>query len=294
VANNLKWRLAIAIVLIAWLNGGFALASQYRSADVQSAIKDLKSEDQEIRHGAAYHLSEMGAEAKEAVPQLIEVLQSDPSMGIRGEAASALGKIGPAASAAVPAIIAFLKDKQGGYERTYAASALGAIAQQPEIAVPALIDALKNDGEPVVRRLSARALADFGVNAKAAIPPLIEAIGAGDKELREAAAYGLRKIPAGASDIPALIKLLDDEIDVVREAAARSLGEGGSEAVGAVPKLMTLLDDKNSTVREAAAVALGGIGPEAKAAVPALKRSLSDAEIRNEAADALSQIGKKR
>ncbi|PWT97659.1 MAG: glycosyltransferase [Candidatus Melainabacteria bacterium] len=291
---DVKGCIAVALALSIGLAGTFVCASEYRASDVQKAVKDLSSRDEEIRHSAAYHLSEMGPEAKDAVPQLIEVLQSDPVISIRAEAASALGKIGAPASAAIPGLISFLKSKEGKYERTYAASALGGIGKQPELAVPALIDALQHDEEPVVKRLAAMALGSFGADARPAIPALIEALNEGNKDLREAAAYGLRKIPAGASDVPALTKLLDDDIDIAREAAARSIAGAGSEAVGAVPKLVALLEDKNASVREAAAGALGAIGPDAKEAVPALKKALTDAEVHDEAADALEQIKKRR
>src|SRR5579883_1994592 len=99
---DLKGSLVIALTLSIGLSGNLADATDYRASDVAKAVKDLGSRDQDIRHSAAFHLSEMGAEAKDAVPQLIEVLQSDPIMSIRGEAASALGKIGAPASAAVP------------------------------------------------------------------------------------------------------------------------------------------------------------------------------------------------
>jgi HEAT repeat protein len=288
-------RCLLVVVAMAVCTGNLMVrAAEYRAADVEEAVKELYSQDEGVRKSAAFHLSEMGPEAKNAIPMLIELLQSDPSMQVRGESASALGKIGPAASAAIPDLISFLKNKEGGYERTYAASALGNIGLQPELVLPALIDALQHDEEPVVRQLSARALGDFGERGRPAIQPLIQAIESGDKNLREAAAYGLRKIPAGPNDVPALIKLLSDDIDVSREAAAKSLAGAGSEGVAAVPKLITLLDDKNSSVREAAAAALGKIGPGAKAAVPALKRALTDAEIHDQAADALNRIRRKR
>jgi HEAT repeat protein len=286
--------IGIAVAGLVAISSNFVWASEYRASDVERAVKDLTSRDQYTRKSAAFHLSEMGPEAKQAVPQLIEVLQSDPLMTVRGEAASALGKIGPAATAAVPALIEFLTYTPGGYERTYAASALGNIGQQSALAVPALVNALQHDQEPVVRQLSARALAGFGADARPAIPPLIQAITDGDKELREAAAYGLRTIPAGPADVPALEKLLTDEIDVARESAARSIAGAGSEAVSAVPKLIALLQDENPSVREAAAVALGAIGPDAKDALPALKKSLSDAEVHDEAVEALVRISKKQ
>lgn len=236
-----------------------AQAEQYRQADVQAAIKELSSEDQWARKSAGFHLSEMGPTAKDAVPALTQVLLSDNFAGAKGEASNALGHIGPDAAPAIPALIAFLRSADGGYERTYAASALGGIARKPELCVPALIETVQNDSEPVVRQLAARALGDFGAEAKAAVPVLIESIKNGDRDMREAAANGLERIPCTAKDVPALTALLGDEIDSARLAAAKSIAGAASEAVAAVPKLNELLADSNPNVRAAAAAAIAKI-----------------------------------
>ncbi len=236
-----------------------AQAEQYRQADVQAAIKELSSEDQWARKSAGFHLSEMGPTAKGAVPALTQVLLSDDFAGAKGEASNALGHIGPDAAPAIPALIAFLRSADGGYERTYAASALGGIARKPELCVPALIETVQNDSEPVVRQLAARSLGDFGAEAKAAVPVLIESIKNGDRDMREAAANGLERIPCTAKDVPALTVLLGDEIDSARLAAAKSIAGAASEAVAAVPKLNELLADSNPNVRAAAAAAIAKI-----------------------------------
>src|SRR5882757_10018349 len=145
---NLKRGAQVALSLSLLLSFGVncaAQAEQFRLADVQAAIKGLSSEDQWERKSAGYHLSEMGPIAKDAVPNLIRVLQNDSFPGAKGEACNALGHIGPDAAPAIPAVIAFLQSADGGYERTYAASALGDIGKQPETSVPILITALQSD-----------------------------------------------------------------------------------------------------------------------------------------------------
>jgi HEAT repeat protein len=267
-----------------------AQSEQYRQADVQAAIKALSSEDPMDRKTGSFHLSEMGPVAKDAVKPLIQVLTNDSSPTVKGEASNALGHIGAEAAPAIPAIIAFLQSSDGGYERTYAASALGDIGVQPELSVPILIVALQKDSEPVVRQMAARALAAFGADAKSAVPALIESIKTGNKDLREAAAYGLERIPCAPKDVPALTGLLHDDIDCARIAAAKSLGGAGSEAVGAVPQLITLLSDNNSDVKMAAVLGLGGIGTSAKEAIPALKQALKDPQIAYDAKQAIARI----
>lgn len=66
------------------------------------------------------------------------------------------------------------------------------------------------------------------------------------------------------------IKLLESEDPDRRLGAARSLGDMGADAKGAVPALIRRLADHDSFVRTAAAHSLGQIGPEAAGAIPAM------------------------
>lgn len=74
--------------------------------EVQRDIEALKGPDVEVRRAAARALGDIGPEAKEAVPELIEAL-NDEDMDLI--AVWALGRIGPAAVAAVPAIRRWLE-----------------------------------------------------------------------------------------------------------------------------------------------------------------------------------------
>lgn len=265
--------------------------TQYRAGDVETAVQNLYNEDPEARRGAVNTITEMGPQAKAAVPKLIEILQTDPSMSTRGEAAKALGNIGAPAKSAVPALIVFLKGQEGGYERCYAATALGDIKELPETAVPVLNDTLSNKGEdPTVRQLAARSLGNFGAAATKTVPQLVDAAKTGPKELRDAACDALQTIPAGPSDLPSLVELLNDEVDLVRIAASRSIGLAGPEGLAAVPALVKLLDDPSIKVQQAAIIGLGGIGPNAKNALPALKKSLRVPELHSPAFQAIEDI----
>jgi HEAT repeat protein len=270
-----------------------AIAGRYRHADVEAAIKHLSDSDHYERKHGVYVIGEMGPEGKDAVPRLIELLQKDPFDDVRGEAASALARIGPDAEPAIPALIAFMKSQKDVVERSYAPYALGCIGKQPDLCVAAMVETINHDYSQVT--ISAvRALGSFGAGARPAIPSLIQAMKNGSMELREAAAYSLRSIPAGKENVPALTELLGDEIDCVRLAAATSLGGAGSEAAAAVPALTKLVGDSNHDVAKAAITGLGAIGPDASAAVPALKDALKDKEIQQEASEALKQINSRR
>jgi len=112
-------------------------------------IKHLKHKDPNVRLWAAYHV---GSKDKAAVPVLIELLKhKDPA--IREWAASTLRQIGPDAKEAVPALVQALADKQQGVGvRRAAIWALARIGRGGDVwgdsrlieaALPALIEALK-------------------------------------------------------------------------------------------------------------------------------------------------------
>lgn len=105
--------MAMAMAATSSLSVGFpdltapAMAAQYRKADVDAEIARLHSDSSQTRKVAAFHLSEMGIDAKPAIPELLVALHDPVAFG---EAAAALGKIGPDAREAVPSLITCLGD----------------------------------------------------------------------------------------------------------------------------------------------------------------------------------------
>ena len=97
----------------------------------------------------AYAIGSIGPAAKEAVPQLTNLLESgkDPEGFVKVVAAEALGKMGPAAAAAVPALTAAL-DTEDVRLPTAAAGALGSIGAEAKAAIPALIEAMQAQAKP--------------------------------------------------------------------------------------------------------------------------------------------------
>jgi HEAT repeat protein len=94
-----------------------------------------------LRATAASSLGKLKAEAKSAVPELIEALRAEgaPDAGtahtVRVKVMSALGKIGPEAVAAVPHLLSIMRSKDSSEdERKEAAEALKQI--DPEAKLP--------------------------------------------------------------------------------------------------------------------------------------------------------------
>ncbi len=98
---------------------------------------------------------------------------------------------------------------------------------------------------------------------------------------------------AYAADVATLMKQLGDPDVDARRAAARALGEAGSDAKPAVRALMLALKDRDTFVRRFSAQALGQIGPDAWQAVPTLLAAMNDPrqEVQEAAVTALGKIG---
>ena len=156
--------------------------------------------------------------------------------------------------AALPALVRALKDSDPRV-RYRAATVLGERGPAARSATPALIELLKTEKVSPPRWSAAFALGKFGLAAKDAVPALIEALADRHESVRTQAAYALGKIGCDAG-LAALIKTLDDPHSDVRATAAEAVGMFGPRASAAVPALLRLSDDKVERVREAAAKAL--------------------------------------
>jgi len=117
----------------------------------------LKDASPEVQARGALGLSRAGAEARDAVPDLIPLFKSASALA-RQNAALALGAIGPDASAAVPALTDALRDSEWAVRRA-AAQALGAIGAKG--ALPALRK-LEGDTNKQVRDAAKKAREQLG------------------------------------------------------------------------------------------------------------------------------------
>ena len=144
-------------------------------------------------------------------------------------AAQALGRFGPGAKQAVPLLVQALQSPSTEV-REFAVDALGRIGLEPQAVVPAIVAEADLPPEHInyrplasFRRLAARALGRFGPEAAAAVPLLEKALQNEDPLYRVQAALALWKISQHPQAIPAL-----------RAALKRNESETAFEAVLAV------------------------------------------------------------
>jgi HEAT repeat protein len=191
---------------------------------LQSVLKE--ETDEKVLANASLVLRQIGPDAKDAVPELIEVVKK----GKPPQAVEALGRIGPKAKAAVPVLAEALKGKGSGSDpmRVRAAIALGQIGPDAKEAVPALADALS--GPPPLRFHAATSLGQIGPNADKAVVALIDLLkdekaGPG----RALAAQALGEIGPGAKDALRTLKELTGNKD-------GNLGTAATKAVEKIEK----------------------------------------------------------
>lgn len=279
-------------------------------------------DNEETAYFACLVISEIGPGAKEAVPALLKLLDSE-NQGLQREAIMALAAIGPAAEPAVDKLSAFADCAVNEVPAIYA---LGSIGKVPGDVKTKLVEKAEGD-DAVVKTVSAWALAKLHPGdkrfARRAVKLLVAALESEDPNARVAAAKALETLNAdpeivrpimlealekadeettvamldamvtlGPQIVPQLVAALKHE--KARHFVCYVLGELGPDAAPATEALAGLLADANEKTQAEAAFALAEIGPDASAAVPSLQKALeSEGPVRFAAAYALGRIGTK-
>ncbi len=87
------------------------------AVDAQTLIDQLGHPDAETRRHAVQALGDMGADARDAIPALSNLVVHDANVGVRRYAACALGKIGASIGGSVPALAFAMQDKDRSVAR---------------------------------------------------------------------------------------------------------------------------------------------------------------------------------
>ena len=297
-------------------------------ADVPALRKALKTSDRDLRCQSALTLKSLGDIAKDAVPDLIEILKYDPDNCI----IDALGSIGKDAKDAVSIFIAMMdkiSHNSDDINRSESSilKALGNIGKDARDAVPIIVERfaeqLKKDhvtridgvvgGSYIVSPdpYIIEALGNIGKDANTAVPLLKTLLQDKEDELRLRAALAIWLIQGDTPDgkeslqiaISTAINTLGQEkrllyaaptgFPEVYNVSADALTRIG---IYAVPELIETIRSSDSTIsRYYAAIILGNIGFDAKESVPILIEKLrdlnEDERVRFRVAEALGKIG---
>ena len=283
-----------------------ALRRTHATAVVTSALTKLLSyKERKIKAAAAFVFGKLDIMPKEALPELIAVLNSDYTL------TTMLYRYG---SGVLPEMLAevVLANDENSDDAGYALMCIGG-----KSVVPTLMKGLESSDNEI-RSHVAELLGELGSEAKDAVPALIKIVkshptDAGqtptddevtDNDIRGSAACALGQIGVESETVvPLLIAAVKEDDIRVRERAAWGLGEFGAKAKAAIPVLIEALKDPRFEVPTILCATPGGLGPDHWAAaalvsigpdsVPALAKALGseDMAIRRHAADALSHFG---
>jgi HEAT repeat protein len=224
------------------------------AAAVPDLIASLKSGGTRVRCQSAAILGLLQADARAAIPELLQVMYEPRAPGDPGvevvsgpfayvdpasESAWALDEIAPGSAAEKPVIAALIDVVRSGPEtrRGSAAAALGKFQSAAEEALPVLIVLMIDSAlEHKIERASSAAL------ALGKIAP---------------------ETPSANQALAALMAAVDSQYSPLRSAAIQAVGLFGSKAGAAIPKLRALSDDGDRQVKDAAVKALASIEEKA-------------------------------
>ena len=285
---------------------------------ILALVGAVRDEDSRVRRAAADALGEIGSKSKVIVAVLTEILH-DSDGSVREAAAEVLQTMGPRARSALPVLLELLGDSQPRVRRA-AARAVGAIGPRNRDASAALLDALDDD-DALVRQVVVEAVGKVG---KSSLPSLIQMLDDEEPEVRSAAVTALGNLGKsalpdlmahlaegrpdvlhsvysalvliGAAAAPDLTEALQDDFQksLIRQYAARALGEIGVQPRTIVPALLKTLDAPDDALRGASLQALGQFEAQAAEAFPALLEILENPDedplVRSFAASAVARI----
>lgn len=171
-----------------------------------------------------------------------------------------------------------LKDKKPQL-RTLAATVLASCPGTGATIVEELAAAL-GDSEDAVRVAVAKTLGALGDKAQAAGPKLLQALENSKPSTQAACCLALAGVGLDkAKTLPSqLLRFLESDHAVVREAAAKALGQLGGAALPVAHQLVEALNDPNERVSLAVCKALGAIDSTGSIAPPALIQLLKESE----------------
>jgi HEAT repeat protein len=251
----------------------------------------LKEGDPINRVRAAEALWELDPKSlKDGLPVLIQLLKDQTGAGYF--AVQALHRIGPDAKDAIPELIDLSKVRDYRIAPQTVVQTLGRMGPD---AVDPLLDLLRNPAAPG-RPFVTAALTAIGTDGLPKIAPVLtdKELYVRRAAYQAIIAFG----PAAKRALPQLIEGLRDPDLSVRQSAIRLIGQIGPDAEKAVPNLMGIVKDTTQleTTRAMAAEAVAHIGQAAKSAVEDLTKLLKHPSpaLRFRVAEALCHAGGNR
>ena len=287
-----------------WARAAIVMITGKADNHVEALTEVLRDGKRERLHGLCLTLlSDLGEAASEAVPAVLERLQSD-DFWIRFHAARAIGEIGVAGDAAIGSLLKVAQDPGEDVDiRIMAIRSLGGLEAGKTEVVDRLIEissdenpglqmacaaalvriapadrkvhshlrTVMKDREPGVRRAPIRSLQGIELLARELLPFIYQALYDEDSLVRFEAMQCLTEAREPSEDIvPMLLEVLQPGGEF-RASAAKALGKHTYMQDQIVQALIVCLEDEDWALVEGAVASLGQMGPAAREAIPALE-----------------------
>jgi HEAT repeat protein len=267
-------------------------------------IAALQSPDLDLRRRSATLLGQYKEAATQAIPALVEALNTSDAT-LQTNAARSLALMGPSA---LPPLLRVLREAPPAV-RLSAVRGLGQMRAAAGPAVPDLVAILADaNADLELRTAICDSLGLIGPAASIACPVLRTLLPATDAGLRKSAIQALGSVAPSVvenvvENVTALMVVLDHPDDGSVIQAAQALGKFGDKAKPAVPRFIRLLEknkesaDRTATrwVRQAVTAALAEMGPAAAEAVATLaviaRDPNDDPDVRQRSLRTLGRIG---
>ena len=266
-------------------------------AELPKLTAFLTDKSEPVRQYALVALTDLGDEARPALPDIISVLEADPAAPLRTLALTALLKVQADAAALIVPLTRALQDSDTKVV-VKAAEALAALPAESGV-LPALLKMMEH-ADPVVQKVADDALEMFPfmkVHAKL----MNDGLQSKNEALRLRMLKAATKLGAdGADTVPGLIALVKISMGETRTMAVNALGALGPAAKSAGPVLAPLMKGIDRKSQLAICLVLGKIeAKEAKDTLPFLVGllkvdNLTDEEAKTDrktAFDTLIEIG---
>tara|TARA_B100001013_G_C24616569_1_gene445423 strand:+ start:900 stop:1595 length:696 start_codon:yes stop_codon:yes gene_type:complete len=211
-------RILLPVVALALLIG---CGRDPRAKKFAKELKLLKNGTTEERADAILHIADMGELAKDALPYLIKALD-DPESKVVVTASTVLARIGEPSSEVASKLIEIIEKETDTKVVSSALNCLNVIGAKDD--KKKVIVALMNNESGQLRADAALSIFRLGADGVEFLPLLVQGIKDKDPNVRMYSSLALGSLGSKASSaLPELNKLLDDEVDYVREEAQRAV-----------------------------------------------------------------------
>lgn len=263
---------------------------------VAELLKQTEHEDPQRRFMAAELLFQVSPSRAVAVPALMRVIREDENQGRRADAARLLAPLGEHLVDELDVLIQIIETETNDYVRDACIQAIGHMRTESVAkATPVLVNALLDDSAsasqvllrpgleltPYIPQLIESAyrdddLRDFIVRLGDSTTPFLRnALSEDNRELRLTVLSICHEMQGAANDlVPDLVKVFDEQDDLVVARAASAVGSIKRKPELAVRPLIKLLGHPAEDVRREAARALSQFGAAAEPAIPHLRRAI--------------------